>query len=291
MSQYGEMIAALRSSPYLNFPKHVHIETAAICNAKCWFCPQDELPRHGTTMPDALVEKIINDLTDIPRNVQFQLSPFKVNEPFLDNRIIDIIATCNEKLPNAAITVITNSSPLTERKFKQFLALKNIRYLSVSLNECTRERYEEVMKISFGRTLERLRMIHRAKENGQLAAPVIISRVGRGEQEGEVFRRWVLTEFPLFQVEVYAPAEWLGQVGIPPPATVPNEGCSRWFELSITATGAVAHCCMDGLPTYPIGDVKTQHVLQVYNAPAYRKLRESTLSRIGVTPCGQCSFG
>ena len=37
--------------------------------------------------------------------------------------------------------------------------------------------------------------------------------------------------------------------------------------------------CMDGKAEYPIGDVNTQHCLEIYNAPHYRQLREKTFTR------------
>ena len=42
-------------------------------------------------MDDALIEKIITDLETIPGQVQFQLFPFKINEPFLDKRLLPLL--------------------------------------------------------------------------------------------------------------------------------------------------------------------------------------------------------
>ena len=80
----------------MKYPAHVHMETMALCNASCSFCPYPSLERKGATMPTALIEKIIDDLTSIPRSVPFQLSPFKVNEPFLDRRLFYVLDLCNE---------------------------------------------------------------------------------------------------------------------------------------------------------------------------------------------------
>jgi radical SAM protein with 4Fe4S-binding SPASM domain len=71
---------------------------------------------------------------------------------------------------------------------------------------------------------------------------------------------------------------------------VPDVGCTRWFDLSITSTGTVAHCCMDGQAAWPIGNVATQHALEIYNAPHYRLLRERALTRLEASPCRTCTF-
>ncbi|MGH8677869.1 MAG: hypothetical protein ACREUQ_05895, partial [Burkholderiales bacterium] len=73
----------MRRAIYLDWPAFVHLETLALCNAACDFCPYPTIARKGERMPDALIEKIINDLADIPREIRFQLAPYKVSEPFL----------------------------------------------------------------------------------------------------------------------------------------------------------------------------------------------------------------
>ena len=67
-------------------------------------------------MPDALIAKVINDLAGMTKDVYFQFAPYKVSEPFLESRLFDILAMANDKLPNASISLITNGSPLTEKK-------------------------------------------------------------------------------------------------------------------------------------------------------------------------------
>ena len=119
LGAYQNQVDAMRKSPYLDFPAHVHLETNALCNAACNFCPYPTLERRGTKMPDALITKIIEDLRDIPQTLPFQLSPFKVNEPFLDTRLFSILAQINERLPNASLTLTTNASALTEKQLTQ----------------------------------------------------------------------------------------------------------------------------------------------------------------------------
>ena len=132
-------------------------------------------------------------------------------------------------------------------------------------------------------------MIHAARASNRLALRIVLSRVGDGSSADLEFVRWVKSDFPLFEASVFQRGNWLSQVDTPT-SPAPRVGCVRWFDLSITATGIVAHCCMDGNANYPIRDVSRQHVLEVYNAPAYRRLREHTARRQGAEPCNRCSF-
>ncbi len=289
LAAYQNQVEAMRKSPYLNFPAHVHLETNALCNAACDFCPYPTLERRGTKMPDQLITKIIEDLCAIPRTLPFQLSPFKVNEPFLDTRLFAILEQINERLPNAALTLTTNASALTDKQLTRLAKVRNLAYLWISMNDHRPAEYEATMQLPYRRTIERIRMIHAARASNRLPLRIVLSRVGDGSAADLDFVRWVKSEFPLFEASVFQRGNWLNQVDTPT-SPVPRVGCVRWFELSITSTGVVAHCCMDGAATHPIGDVTTQHVLEIYNAPAYRRLRELTARRQDAEPCNRCSF-
>lgn len=289
LGRYQQSVLAMRRSSALDFPAHVHLETMAQCNAACNFCPSPELERRGVVMSDALIEKVVNDLCDIPRQHSFQLSPFKVNEPFLDNRLIDLLAMFLHRLPNATITLTSNASPITEKKLAQLAQFPHIGYLWISFNDHREVEYEQTMKIPYRKTMERLHMIHRAKAEKQLTIRVVLSRVSDGSPADQAFAAWVKVHFPLFDVVLFPRGGWIGQVNVAS-APVPAVGCTRWFDLSITATGVVAHCCMDGKAEYPIGNVNHEHVLEIYNKPEYRRLRASLSTRLEAEPCNRCGF-
>src|SRR5262245_45200387 len=179
-----------RRARYLDWPAFVHLETIALCNAACNFCPYPQMERKGEKMPDALIEKVIGDLTDIPRDVRFQLSPYKVSEPFLEPRLFDILETINARLPNAWITIITNGSALTERNIEGLRKVRNFAHLNISLNYDNAQEYESVMKLSFERTLRRLDVLHQKKTNGELAFPVRLTRVSENRLSDIHFVRW-----------------------------------------------------------------------------------------------------
>ena len=73
---------AAAAQSHLDYPQEVHIETLAICNAACTFCPYPTMDRQGDRMSDELIDKIIDDLTHIPRQLPFNIAPFKVNTHF-----------------------------------------------------------------------------------------------------------------------------------------------------------------------------------------------------------------
>ena len=290
IERYHQGVLVRKRSPYMDWPAHVHMETLAKCNAACTFCPYPQLDRQGAKMSDELVAKIIGDLQEIPSTLPFQLSPFKVNEPFMDVRLFDILDTVNTKLPNAYITLTTNASPLTPANLEKLKKVPRLGYLWISFNDPRQKEYEKIMDLPFTRTIERLCMLHQSKQSGELPFRVILSRVGDGSVADDEFLHWVKQHYPAFEVSIFPRGGWIGQVDTEGLAPIPDVGCARWFEISITAPGVVAHCCMDGQAKYPIGDVNTHSVLDIYNAPEYRALCEQALTRMEVSPCNQGSF-
>ncbi len=287
---YQDIFLKRRETPYMKYPFHVHMETLALCNASCEFCPYSTLERRGTKMPDSLIDKIIDDLTAIPSDVAFQLSPFKVNEPLLDKRLYKILEKINIRLPHAHLTLTTNASILNEKHLEKLCRVGNIHYLWVSLNEHRPQQYRQVMNLPYEKTINNLNRIHAWKGQGKIPFNIMLARVSTDCQEDIAFRDWVSRQYPLFLSCIVPRGDWLGQVQRKFECQIPDVGCIHWFELSITATGKVAHCCMDGHCRYPIGDVNTTHILDIYNAPSFRKLRESADSRLHAPVCRSCNF-
>jgi|TARA_R100000479_G_C6387068_1_gene203427 radical SAM protein with 4Fe4S-binding SPASM domain len=286
---YQQSFLSLRKGSGLDFPIHVHIETQAICNAACNFCPYPRLERKGEVMPTSMFEKIVDDLTAIPRLHKFQLSLFKVNEPLMEPRLYQFLELIREKLPNALPTITTNASLLTDEHI-QNLSKQGLAYLWISFNDHRKDEYQKTMKLPFIRTVENLKNLHSIKKNGMFASRVVLSRVGDGTPDDQGFVKWVNAEFPLFEAGVFQRGDWMGQVDNKSSQSHLDCGCKRWFELSITATGTVALCCMDGQAEHPIGDVSINSVLEIYNSQNYKKLRIDLDSRQGIEFCKSCSF-
>jgi MoaA/NifB/PqqE/SkfB family radical SAM enzyme len=62
---YQQRVLELWNGPYMDFPAVLGIETLALCNAACSFCPYPTLNRKGEAMPDRLIAKILNDIEDV----------------------------------------------------------------------------------------------------------------------------------------------------------------------------------------------------------------------------------
>lgn len=301
-SQRGESSAVtldfLRQCYYAQ-PREVSFETLAVCNAACVFCPYPTLERKGVCLPSWVIDKLIAEMAGFRE--PFFISPFKVNDPLLDTRMQEICEQIEEKIPQATLRLFTNGSMLTERHLAWIAELKHldrVRGLWISLNSCDPQEYGELMKLNFSITAHRLDVLHQSLVEDCFPYPVTVSRVMRGslscpEQlatgrdlkfSSDVARRW-----PRFRPLLIKDGGWIGYSD-PTSKLPPRSGCERWFELSVTATGKVALCCMDGEAKYALGDVTDQTLLEVYNQPLLKRRRLEAFTREGIDPCARCTY-
>jgi hypothetical protein len=263
---------------YLDQPKEVSLETFSRCNAACTFCPYPTLERIGTKMPDALMWRLVDEMSEW--TIPFDFCPFKVNEPLLDKRLMPLLERV-ESQTIADIRLFTNGQALTEKWVEQINQLDRLKVLWISLNDHRPDEYKKLMGLDFERTARNLDFLH----DSDFIHPVTISRVGHSEE----FQRYVHSRWPNFEIVQIKKDGWLGYTE-PGVDVVPNTPCSRWFELSIAANGIVGLCCMDGQLEHSIGDLNKQTMLEVYNSPHWRDRRERMISRKEVFPCSTCTY-
>lgn len=292
-SYQGEFLKS-RSARYGRYPRTIQIETLVICNASCHFCPYPTFDRKGDRMSDALLKKLLLELREIPPTHPFTLIPHSINEPFLDTRVWDVMENALRDNPGLQVSMTTNVSALNAANIERLnrLAVRHGRLKTVvlSLNEYRREAYETLMGIPFARTMANARRLHDLKQQGTLAFHVHLSRVGDGTEHDAAFLQWCAEEFPAFTRAVSPRVDWIGAMDVGVVFDVPDVACHHWLDLAIKADGIVSLCCADAIGNWPVGDVNSQHLLDVYNSPSYRRFREDFETRRDVDPCRGCPY-
>lgn len=271
---------------FLDYPMEVTIESQAVCNAACTFCPYPTIERKGEKLPNELLNKLVDEMISWDRLVY--LSPFKLSDPLLDKRILPLCERINAASDKIVLRLFTNGSALTPDKVAAIAKLKRLSYLWVSLNEHRPEEYEKLMGLKFERTARNLDYLHAQ----DFPHEVMLSTVG---YPNEPFRRYCYDRWPKFQSMAIKKDAWIDYTD-PQITEVPDSPCSRWFELSVMANGKVSHCCMDDGDDerWHIGDVNTHTLHEIYNAPRWRDRRESLASRKTLdpnsSPCAGCTY-
>ncbi len=273
---------------YARQPFEVSIETLALCNAACTFCPYPTLERQGRKLSMDLITHLIGQMKQWTE--PFYVSPFKVNEPLLDNRLPEICAGIEAELPLATLRLFTNGQPLTETHLAWIAQLKRLDGLWISLNSCDPQEYGDLMKLSYELTARRLDALHAAIDRGTFPHNVTVSRVAQDDaQSNMAFMRSVARRWPRFLPVLIKRDGWLGYVP-PSSSRIPQAPCARWWELNITAEARAVLCCMDGKGEYVLGDATTQSLDEIYNQPELADRRMFARHRLDIDPCERCTY-
>lgn len=279
---------------YLYQPREVSLETLALCNARCTFCPYPTLERKGVKMSDMDLLRLHDQMIDWQE--PFFISPFKVNEPLLDSRLQAFCERVVSHIPKATLRLFTNGQPLTDRHIDWIaeIPLGRLAHLWISLNDFEAQAYGELMGLSLSMTLSRIDHLHYRAVHARFPHRVSISRVSdsatpKFSERDIQFLRFVYDRWPRFEGRIIKRDGWLGYVE-PSAQEIPNAPCGRWWELNVCADGKAALCCMDGTGEYSIGNIHESSLLDIYNQPHLIKRRERAVSRHGIEPCRRCTY-
>src|SRR5688572_17077105 len=96
-------------SPVL--PEIVQIESTNICNAKCVFCPRDEMHRRQGVMSLDLFKKIVDECAALGIT---HVRVHNYGEPFLDRHLTEKVRYAKAQ-GNKEVGMISNGSLITEK--------------------------------------------------------------------------------------------------------------------------------------------------------------------------------
>jgi len=250
-------------------------------------------------MSDQLFAKIVEDLKQLPQDRPLAISPFKLNEPLLDPKIFDRMKTLARALPQVRLWLTSNWALADAERLHQLAEVPKLGYIWISLNSLDPEEYRQWMGLDLHKTVENVRRLLTLNRRRQFVPRVILGRVADGTDRDRRFAKDARRLFAEFQegkdyeVGLLPRGDWMDDCPEEhnlAASRLAEHPCSRWFELSITCTGQVAFCCMDGLCHHPLGDVNQQSILEIYQQAAYRELRQRLPPRRLVGPCVGCTF-
>lgn len=255
----------------------VSLETMTTCNQKCYFCPVSIAPREDVTMPVALFERIVGELTQF-RGTLESVFLQSYNEPTLDRRFVEQCRTLfAAQLP---VAVLSNGSGLTPAKVDALAESGPLRYLCINLSTLDRDRYtrdrgEDHLGIVL-RNLDYVKDVEVASE-----MKIVVLGVGDATHAADfdaIRDRFAGSRFAVEQHVVMDRAGWL-DVGLKPPERKTKlRGCenvgSRPIEhLHVTPRGTCVLCCEDYDERYVVGDLTQSSIAEVLEGDAIAKLR------------------
>ena len=155
-----------------NYPLHVDIELASVCNLKCPMCYTitDHFKKqvNAKLMDYNLFTKIVDECA---AGGVYSIRLSLRGESFLHKRILDCIAYAKEK-GIKEVSSLTNAVRMDEKQFIQMMEM-GLDWLTISVDGMG-EVYEEIRKpAKFDRLLEKLANFKKIKKDAGMLKPVI----------------------------------------------------------------------------------------------------------------------
>ena len=250
-------------------PRIVYLESTNACNAKCIFCPRDEMERKQGFMSEELSSRIFDQCADwgVP---EIRLHNF--GETTLDRKFVDRVRDAKKKgIPKVGL--YTNASKLTP-DLSEKLIEAGLDAVWISVDGVTKESYE---RIRVGLSFEELErnafgLVEARRRLGAKHPFVTITMTYTPETAAEAP---LLAERygRAFDKVTAGPAHaWTYQHGSPEPVT--RYACPYlWTALYILWDGRASICCEDFDGREILGDATRQTLREIWEGEPYRKAR------------------
>nr|MEE4266975.1 radical SAM/SPASM domain-containing protein [Candidatus Krumholzibacteria bacterium] len=284
----GQGQSARWTMPYAQRPRYIQMETVTKCNAKCEFCPQNEIMRDPARMPEDTWKKIVDDT----RGWGITYRPFLTNEPFVDNRMPEIVRYIKDNDPTATVEFNTNGELVTE-KLGAALLEAGVDIMRFSIDGLSRETYEPSrLGVNYDRVMERTQRFLELWDEGGYRDKVFTElrmiEVPENKHEIEAYREfWGPKCSEVLITQLYQ-WPWTGQLR----DDVVLKPCLKVLdEMFFYSNGNATICCWDVHERAVIGNVLEQSVQEIWESYAAGCIR-ATLNdgrRDLIHLCSRCN--
>lgn len=265
-------------------PEIVQIESTNICNAKCVFCPRDEMHRRQGVMEMGLFTKIVDECAALGIT---HLRVHNYGEPFLDRGLVEKVRYAKAK-GIAEVGMISNGSLITE-EIAQGMIDAGLDAINISVDASGKETFERTrvnldydVVIGNVETLVRLR-----NASGRRHPKLILSfvRQDNSVDEQAFIEHWGRIADKVHVTDLH---NWAGTLHQQSDVKYP---CYRpWLTFTVLWDGRVSLCCADFDGRHILGDLRTSTIAEVWNGPAYLDVRRQHLTSGGPEICRSCDL-
>jgi MoaA/NifB/PqqE/SkfB family radical SAM enzyme len=267
-----------------SLPDIVQIEATNICNAKCTFCPRDDMDRKQGIMDMALYERIVDECARLGIK---HLRMHNYGEAFVDKRLPEKIRYAKDR-GIAEVGVITNGS-LLGPDVAQAVVDAGLDAINISLDAAGKETFESTrIGLKYDKVIANLEgFLQIRAASGKRRPKLILSfvRQGNSAEEQAFIDRWSAVADKVHITELH---NWAGTLDQLSNVSFP---CYRqWLTFTALWDGRVSLCCADFDGRVILGDLRTQSIEEIWYSDAYRRVRREHLESGGPAICRSCNL-
>jgi MoaA/NifB/PqqE/SkfB family radical SAM enzyme len=216
-------------------------------------------------MEDRVWKKIIDET----RGLGIIYRPFLINEPFVDTRMVDIVRYIRED-PTAQVEFNTNGALLTPDITEQLIET-GVEVMRFSVDGIRRETLAQSRELDYDTVYNNVEyFIEAANRSGKdIRTEVRMIKLPGTEDEQREYRAYWEARNPTAVVftDLYS-YPWDGQTGS---LSLP---CIKIInQMFFYVDGRATLCCWDASERQIVGDVKAEHVLDIWNGSTLNRCR------------------
>ncbi|MEW5984936.1 MAG: radical SAM/SPASM domain-containing protein [Acidobacteriota bacterium] len=265
-------------------PEIVQIESTNICNAKCTFCPRDDMERKQGIMEMHLFRKVVDECARLGIS---HVRLHNYGEAFLDKRLPEKIKYAKQVgIPE--VGVITNGSVLGEPVARAVVE-SGLDAINISLDAAGKQTFETTrIGLKYDKVMANVEgLVRIRREFGRSRPKLILSfvRQNNSAEEQAFIDRWSAIADKIHVTELH---NWAGTLHSRSEVSFP---CYRqWLTFTVLWDGRVSLCCADFDGRVTLGDVRHASIEEIWNGDAYVRVRRAHLESGGPDICRQCDL-
>jgi sulfatase maturation enzyme AslB (radical SAM superfamily) len=265
-------------------PEIVQIEATNICNAKCVFCPRDEMHRRQGIMSVELFKKIVDECAELGIT---HVRMHNYGEAFVDRKLVDKVRYAKQK-GIQEVGMISNGSLITEPVAKGMIEA-GLDAINISVDASGKEVFEATrIGLKYDKVIANIERLLRLRgESGKRRPKLILSfvRQNNSADEQAFIEHWRTIADKIHVTDLH---NWAGTLNTESDVNYP---CYRpWLTFTVLWDGRVSLCCADFDGKTILGNLNTHTIAEIWNAEPYRKVRREHLESGGPDICRACDL-
>jgi radical SAM protein with 4Fe4S-binding SPASM domain len=267
-----------------HLPDIVQIESTNLCNAKCVFCPRDEMHRRQGVMDMDLYKKVVDECAALGIT---HVRVHNYGEPFLDRQLVEKVRYAKQR-GIAEVGMISNGSLITEELARGMIEA-GLDAINISVDAAGKETFERTrVHLEYDAVINNIRTLARLRTDmGRRRPRLILSfvRQNNSQDEQNFIREWSQVADKIHITDLH---NWAGTLNSRSDVQFP---CYRmWLTFTVLWDGRVSLCCADFDGRHILGDLRTSTIAQIWNSRAYRAVRRQHLDSGGPEICRSCDL-
>ena len=265
-------------------PEIVQIEATNICNAKCVFCPRDEMHRKQGIMSFELFKKIVDECAELGIT---HIRLHNYGEAFVDKRLVEKVRYAKSR-GIQEVGAISNGSLLSEPVARGIIEA-GLDAINISVDASGKEVFESTrIGLKYDKVIANIeRLVRLRAEAGKRRPKLILSFVRQNNDADEqaFIEHWKKIADKIHITDLH---NWAGTLHTQSDVNYP---CYRpWLTFTVLWDGRVSLCCADFDGRNILGDVNTSTIKDIWNAEPYRNARRLHLESGGPDICRACDL-